>query len=110
MEKQTSGKYLWIAEEGQNYRLGLTNEGQDELGNITFVSLPKVGSELVKDEAFADVEAEKAVTELISPLNGKVVAINEEAIDDPSLLDNEDEMKAWLLVITEVVAEDFQGL
>ncbi|MGX6979587.1 glycine cleavage system protein H [Vagococcus elongatus] len=110
MKKKTSGKYLWIAEEGQNYRLGLTNDGQDELGSITFVSLPKVGSTLIKDEAFADVEAEKAVTELLSPLNGKVLEVNEKAVDEPSLLDSEDEAEAWLLVISEVTDEDFQAL
>ncbi|MGX7031279.1 glycine cleavage system protein H [Vagococcus zengguangii] len=110
MEKKIADKYLWITKEEQGYRLGFTNEGQDELGNITFVSLPKVGRELVKGEAFADVEAEKAVTELVSPVSGRVLKINEAALDTPSLLDSEDEASAWLLIVTDVDEAVFESL
>ena len=110
MEKKIANKYLWITKEAKGYRLGFTNEGQEELGNITFVSLPKVGRELVQGEAFADVEAEKAVTELVSPVTGKVLEVNEAALETPSLLDSQEETEAWLLVVSEVDDKVFENL
>ncbi|MGX6962495.1 glycine cleavage system protein H [Vagococcus xieshaowenii] len=110
MEKKIADKYLWITKEEQGYRLGFTNEGQEELGNITFVSLPKVGRELVQGEPFADVEAEKAVTELVSPVSGRVIEINEAALDTPSILDSEMEATAWLLVVADVDDTIFASL
>lgn len=102
MEKQYIEKHIWVKKEATGYRLGLTNEGQEELGNVSFVSLPKVGTLLSKDEAFADVEAEKAVTEFVTPFSGRVKEIHQAVLDNPSLLDNEVEDEAWLILLDEV--------
>lgn len=110
MTKKIANKYLWISEEQGKYRVGFTNEGQEELGNITFITLPKLGTSLEKDASFADVEAEKAVTELVSPINGKVIEIREEVLDNPSLLDNANEEEAWILVLSDVSEEEFNLL
>ncbi|MTD38558.1 glycine cleavage system protein H [Erwinia sp. CPCC 100877] len=93
---------LWISKTSEGYKIGLTNEAQEELGSITFATLPKVGQVLKKGDSLIEVEAEKAVSEFSSPISGTVVAINEAAADEPSLLDDADQAKAWIAVLTDV--------
>lgn len=108
--RKAADKYIWIEKVGNDFRLGLTNEGQEELGTISFLSLPKVGSDLVKGDTFAEVEAEKAVTELVSPITGKVKEIRTEALDNPALLDNKNESEAWMIVLSEANEQQFEDL
>ena len=66
------------------------------LGDIVFVNLPEVGDEVVAGESFADVESVKAVSEVVSPVNGTVAEVNEELLDNPALV-NEGAYDAWLI-------------
>ncbi|MBL1226540.1 glycine cleavage system protein H [Enterococcus sp. BWR-S5] len=94
--------YLWIEAVENGYKVGLTNEAQEELGNISFVTLPKVGKKLNKGDSFAELEAEKSVSEFASPLSGTIREVNEAADKNPSLLDDEDDSKAWLAIFEDV--------
>lgn len=89
-------KDLWIKEEENNYRIGLTDKSLDDLGTVKFLSLSSVGDRLEKDQPFAEVEAEKAVTEFTAPITGEVIAVNKEALKNPELL-NAGEETAWLV-------------
>ncbi|BDE97591.1 glycine cleavage system protein GcvH [Raoultibacter timonensis] len=86
----------WVAVDGENATIGLTDYAQKELGDLVFVGLPEVGDELVGGEPFADVESVKAVSEVISPVDGTVVEVNEELLDNPALI-NESAWDAWLV-------------
>lgn len=108
--KKLVGKYFWIKQEDEGYRIGLTNRGQDDLGTISFLSLPRVGEDLEVNESFADVESDKTVTELLTPLAGTVAAINEEALDDPTVANAKNEDFAWLMVLNGVDKKDFETL
>ncbi|GAY73795.1 glycine cleavage system protein H [Lentilactobacillus kosonis] len=88
--------YYWIEEKDGVVTVGLTDEGRNELGNITFVSLPKVGDSLTKTDVLVNVEADKAVSDIPSPVEGTVIAINEDAVDDPSVLNNSDRTSSWV--------------
>ena len=92
-------KYYWMEENNGVVTVGLTDEGKDELGNITFVSLPKVGDNLTKTDVLINVEADKAVSDIPSPVEGTVVAINEDAANDPSILNNSDKNSTWVAKI-----------
>lgn len=94
---------LWVKKELAGYRIGLTAQAQDELGTISFVTLPSIGAKLEKGQEFVELEAEKAVSEFASPLTGKVIAINEAALANPTLLDDPTQENAWLVVVDEVV-------
>ncbi|MGL4696611.1 glycine cleavage system protein H [Enterococcus larvae] len=94
--------YLWIETVDNGYKVGLTNEAQEELGNVSFVTLPKVGQKLSKGDSFVELEAEKSVSEFGSPLNGTIREVNRAADKDPSLLDNEDDSQAWLAIFEDV--------
>ena len=86
----------WCLFEGGMARIGITDYAQNELGDIVFVNLPEVGDEVVAGESFADVESVKAVSEVVSPVNGTVAEVNEELLDNPALV-NEGAYDAWLI-------------
>lgn len=76
--------------------IGLTEYAQSELGDLVFVNLPEVGDELLVGETFADVESVKAVSDVYSPVCGRVSAVNEALLDDPAAINN-DCYEAWLI-------------
>lgn len=98
---------LWIEKTAEGYKVGLTNQAQDDLGKISFVTLPRVGQQLTKGDSFVELEAEKSVSEFSSPLTGTVIKINEAADKNPEVLDDLDESNAWLAVFSDV-KEDFR--
>ncbi|SNZ05734.1 glycine cleavage system H protein [Terribacillus aidingensis] len=93
-------EHEWIKkEEGSQYRIGITDFAQDELGDIVFVELPSVGDELKADEPFGSVESVKTVSELYAPLSGKVVSVNEDLDNSPEFVNESPYEKAWMIVI-----------
>lgn len=88
----------WVKEEDGHYVVGLTDYAQDALGDIVFINLPEVGDSVVKEEAFADVESVKAVSDVFSPFDGTVLEVNEELLDEPQKV-NEDPYGAWLIKV-----------
>lgn len=78
--------------------VGITDHAQKELGDLVFVGLPVVGTTLEPEQAFADVESVKAVSEIYSPIAGSVTEINEELNDRPELI-NETPYDAWLVKV-----------
>jgi glycine cleavage system H protein len=89
----------WAKIEGKQITVGITDHAQSALGDIVFVELPKIGRELKVGETFGVVESIKAVSDLYSPVQGKVVATNDAAISEPSLLNREPHSTAWLVKI-----------
>lgn len=101
---------LFVKVKGDLVEVGLSKKAQDELGSITFVSFPKVGSFVKIDESFVEVEAEKAVNELVAPISGIVSAVNEEALNNAAILDNPEEGSAWLVRFSDVSTKDLENL
>ncbi len=101
---------LWILFNGKEYCVGLTNEAQEELGDITFANLPKVGQAYKSGEPLIEVEAEKAVNEFASPLSGTISSVNEKLDKDVHLLNDPDEMNAWLLSFKDVDPKEFDAI
>ena len=71
----------------------------DQLGDIVFVDLPEVGSELSKGDSFGSVESVKAVEDMYAPLDGEVVQRNDSVLDSPEELQNDPHGKGWLLLV-----------
>jgi len=78
--------------------VGIADYAQDALGDIVYAELPEIDDEFDKEEAFAAVESVKAVADIYMPVGGKVIAINEDLLDDPSLL-NQDPYENWMIKI-----------
>lgn len=87
---------LWIKEENGEVIVGLTAFAQDDLGSISFATLPKVGAEVKVGDSVVELEAEKAVVEYETPVAGTITEINEAGQKDTKLLDEPD---AWLFKI-----------
>lgn len=94
-----SEEHEWVKEEGDKYRIGITDFAQSELGDIVFVELPEVGDEVEADEPFGSVESVKTVSELYAPLSGTVVEVNEDLDDNPEFVNESPYEKAWMIVI-----------
>lgn len=88
----------WIKVEGNIGVVGIADYAQHHLGDIVYVELPEVDDELAKEDSFAAVESVKAASDIYVPASGKVIAINEELIDDPALL-NADAFENWMIKI-----------
>lgn len=94
-----SEEHEWVKVEGEKVRVGITHFAQHELGDIVFVELPEIGTELTIDQPFGSVESVKTVSELYAPVSGKVVEINEDLNDNPESVNESPYEKAWMIVI-----------
>jgi glycine cleavage system H protein len=92
-------EHEWIKSDGKNATIGITTYAQESLGDIVFVELPKVGSELAAGKTFGSVESVKAVSDLYAPATGTVTEVNSELATAPEKI-NKDAHSAWLLKIT----------
>ena len=91
----------WVKLDGDTAVIGLTDFAQDALGDIVYVNLPDEGDELSADASFAEVESVKAVSDVISPVNGIVKEVNGEIEDDPSLI-NSNPYGTWFVIADNV--------
>lgn len=98
-EYKYSDEHIWIKVEGDHVRIGITEFAQSEFGDVVFVELPEVGTELEMNEPFGSVESVKTVSELYAPISGKVLEINNELENNPELVNESPYDKAWLLVM-----------
>lgn len=109
MEIRDNLKYLpsheWVETDGTRARIGITDYAQHELGDIVYVELPAVGDEITADAEFANVESVKAVSPIISPVSGKVTAVNEEVDAAPETV-NERPYDAWFVEVEVTVVSD----
>ena len=98
---QYSRSHEWMSQEDDIAVVGITDFAQHELGDVVFINLPEVGDKVTAGEAFGDVESVKAVSDLISPVSGTVLEINEELLDSPELL-NDDPYANWIIKVENV--------
>ncbi len=96
-----SKSHEWLKMEGNVALVGISDFAQDALGDVVFVDLPQPGDEVVAGERFGDVESVKAVSELVSPVSGVVIEVNEELDNSPELL-NSDPYGAWIIKVSPV--------
>lgn len=89
----------WARIDGDEATLGVTWYAQDSLGEVVFFEGPEVGSTVTKDQAYAEVESVKAVSDVISPLSGEVIAINESLTDAPESINADPYESGWLVRI-----------
>jgi glycine cleavage system H protein len=95
-----TNEHEWIKDNGDGTAtIGITEFAQGELGDIVFVELNDVGSSYSKDEVFGTVEAVKTVSELFSPVSGKIVEHNIALTDDPELVNKDCYGEGWMLKI-----------
>ena len=97
-----SEEHEWVADEDGTATIGITDFAADALGDIVFVELPAVGTELSRGDVFGEAESTKSVSELYSPVDGTVTEINDAVVDDPALLNSSPFGDAWLIKVAVV--------
>jgi len=101
----------WIRTEADGtVTVGITDFAQDQLGDVVFVELPEVGTEVAADQDIAVVESVKAASDIYAPLAGKIIAINEELIDAPEKVNEDPYGDAWFFKMELADAADLDGL
>lgn len=86
----------WISLENDVATVGITNHAQEQLGDLVFVELPEVGSNVSKGDAAAVVESVKAASDVYSPVDGKILEVNEALTSDPAMVNQKAEKEGWL--------------
>lgn len=89
----------WARIEGETATVGITWYAQDALGEIVHYEAPEVGSSLAKDESYGEVESVKAVSDLIAPLSGEVIEVNDAAVEAPETINEDPYVDGWLVKI-----------
>jgi len=98
-------EHEWIEISGSEGKVGITDYAQNSLGDIVFVDLPKVGSSVEKGKVFGSVESVKAVSDLYSPVSGKVTAVNDDLATAPEKI-NTDAHTTWIMKVAVANASD----
>ncbi len=89
----------WVHREDGSVTVGVTDFAQQQLGDIVYIELPSVGNSIVEGETFGVIESVKAVSDLIAPVAGQVVAINEDLVDQPEIINDECYGAGWIIKI-----------
>jgi glycine cleavage system H protein len=89
----------WARREPKGVRVGITDFAVEQLGDVTLVDLPEVGTKLKAAAHFGDIESVKAVSELFAPLSGTVLEVNKELGDHPELVNDSPYDKGWMILI-----------
>ena len=97
-ELRYTAEHVWVLRTGADtVRVGITDFAQDALGDVVFVQLPDIGTEVTAGEAFGEVESTKSVSDLFAPLTATVAAVNGELDGDPQLVNSDPYGQGWLL-------------
>ena len=88
-----------LSEDRKNYTIGLTDYAIEQLGDIVFLELPEVGASFNKGDVFATVESVKAASEIYMPISGTITEINENAVDAPETLNENNYEQGWLVKV-----------
>ena len=100
-----SKSHEWVKMEGDVAVIGISDFAQDALGDVVFVNLPSVGDAVTAGAAFGDVESVKAVSDLVSPVSGEIVEVNEALADEAEAL-NSDPYGSWLIKVSGITATE----
>lgn len=109
-ELKYTKEHEWLKIEGNTAVVGITEYAQGELGDIVFVELPEAGLEVKAMDAFGTIEAVKAVSDLYSPVSGKVLEVNPKLEDDPMIVNREPFGEGWMIKIEITNMEEVDSL
>lgn len=110
MSKRYTEKHEWIEVAGENFRVGISDYAQEQLGDVVMIELPDIGKTVAAGEECAVIESVKAASDIYSPVGGEVTAVNEALNDNPALVNEEPEAGGWLYELKISDAAELDGL
>ena len=105
-----SDDHLWVRAEADRAQIGISDPGQDSIGEVIAVELPDIGDPIEKGEPFGELESVRTVHELLAPVTGTVRAVNSELEDHPSLANEDPYHDGWLIEIELADEAELDGL
>ena len=105
-----SKDHEWVRVEGKVAVVGITDYAQDSLGDVVYVELPKAGEEFAAHESFGSVESVKAVSEIFTPVSGKVAEANDSLNDEPEKVNQDPYGEGWMIKIKMTSAGEVDSL
>lgn len=103
-------EHEWLQLKGNRCRIGITDYAQQSLGDIVFVELPQVGDEFRAGESFGVVESVKSASDVYMPVSGRVVAVNEELLEEPQNINQDPYGKGWMIEVELADPTEIEGL
>jgi len=103
-------EHEWLQIEGDTAIIGITDYAQGELGDLVFIELPQVGDTVAQGDAFGNVEAVKAVSDLFAPVSGEIVEINELLEEDPETVNRDPYADGWMIKVKFSDASELDSL
>lgn len=95
-----TNQHEWVKITGDVARIGITDYAQDALGDVVFVGVPHVGTKVLADQSFTEVESTKSVSDIYAPVSGVISAVNSSLADQPELLNKDPYGAGWICEIT----------
>ena len=109
-EKYYSKTHEWVTIDGEEAIVGISRHAADNLGDITFVELPKEGTDLICGDNVGAIESVTSSSEVFSPISGTVIAVNHALDDDSGLINESAEGKAWLYKLENIDEAELEDL
>jgi len=98
-ELRYSAEHEWVRVEGASATIGITDFAQDSLGDIVFVQLPDVGTDVIAGAGITEIESTKSVSDIYAPVTGTVTAVNEALQEQPELVNQDPYGAGWIMTI-----------
>ncbi len=105
-----SESHEYVKNEGDYAVVGITDFAQEQLGNVVYVDVPEVGDEVTAGETFGAVESTKAASDLVCPVSGEVVEVNEALEDEPELVNKDAFGEGWIIKVKLTNPEEVEQL
>lgn len=105
-----SREHVWVRVDGDLATIGITDYAQEKLGEILSLELPEADSYVEKDEPFGAIESAKAAVELISPVSGVIISVNEDITDDIGIINSDPHDTGWMLIVEMEDLEELDDL
>jgi glycine cleavage system H protein len=103
-------EHEWVLLENTSAKVGITQYAQEQLGDVVYIELPNVGSSVKQMAPCGVIESVKAVSELFSPLSGKVAQVNSDLIDHPEKVNQDPYGEGWMFVLEGILEEEVKNL
>jgi glycine cleavage system H protein len=105
-----SADHEWVKVEGKQAVIGITDYAQQELGDIVYLELPDVGTEVVMEEEVTEIESTKTTSPVLAPVSGTIIEVNEELKESPQLINEDPYGKGWIAILKMTNPDDLDGL
>jgi glycine cleavage system H protein len=103
-------EHAWVRVEGKRATIGITDFAQQQMGDIVYIDLPEVDTEIDADSELSEVESTKATSPVVSPVTGTVVEVNEDLADSPEIINEDPYGNGWLVVLDLTDASEVNDL